>query len=80
MDRKTDGVLDFLAGYPVFVRDLAVSLRATIRSTIPEAREMLDLQGRVCSALGFWLSLNFVETADLTKTGDIDACASQSWR
>jgi len=47
MDRETDGVLNSLAGYPVFVRDLAVSLRATIRSTIPEAREMLDLQGRV---------------------------------
>jgi len=47
MDRKTDGVLDFLAGYPVFVRDLAVSIRATIRSAIPEAREVLDLQGRV---------------------------------
>ena len=47
MDRKTDGVLEFLSGYPVFVRDLAVSLRATIHATIPEAREMLDLQGRV---------------------------------
>jgi hypothetical protein len=46
MDR-TDDVLDFLAGYPRFVRELAVSLRATVRSTIPEAAEMLDLQGRV---------------------------------
>lgn len=47
MVRKPDGVADFLSGYPVFVRDLAVSLRATIRSTIPEAHEMLDLRGRV---------------------------------
>jgi hypothetical protein len=47
MGQKTDGVLDFLSGYPVFVCDLAISRRATIRSAIPDAREMLDLQGRV---------------------------------
>jgi hypothetical protein len=47
VDRNTDDVDDFFKAYPDAIRDIAVSLRSTIRSAIPDATEMLDRADRV---------------------------------
>ncbi|MDP9178061.1 MAG: DUF1801 domain-containing protein [Gemmatimonadota bacterium] len=44
---QRDEVADFLGEYPPAVCDAALSLRSLIRSTIPDAQEMLDRSGRV---------------------------------
>lgn len=47
MEPKKDEVHDFLAGYPIFMRDIAVAPQATVRSVIPDACKMLDPPGRI---------------------------------
>ena len=42
-----DPIASFFAGYPASVTALATSLRDFVRSTIPDASETLDEQGRV---------------------------------
>ena len=42
-----DPIASFFAGYPANVAALATSLRDFVRSTIPDASETLDEQGRV---------------------------------
>ena len=42
-----DPIASFFAGYPADVAALATSLRDFVRSTIPDASETLDEQGRV---------------------------------
>ena len=47
MQRNSDAIARFFAGYPPVVGELAGSLRAVIRAAVPDAVETLDEAGRV---------------------------------
>ncbi len=47
MATKIDAAQEFLATYPVAVKDIALSLRSLITKAIPEAEETVDRSGRV---------------------------------
>ena len=47
MPRKKDSIIEFFAGYPTTVNELATSIRSLIRSAIPDASETLDEPDRV---------------------------------
>jgi hypothetical protein len=59
VNRKTKEVDDFFDGYPTTVRDLALGLRAIVRSAIPEALETLDRSARV---VGYGFGPGYADT------------------
>lgn len=47
MKKQESEILEFLNGYSAEVRDVALGLRAIVRSAMPEASEMLDRSARI---------------------------------
>ena len=69
MARTTDAISAFFAGYPLAIAELATALREFVRSTLPDASETLDEQGRVVGyAIGAGYS-GLICTIIPSKTG-----------
>jgi hypothetical protein len=59
MKKEAEEVIAFFEKYPKKVRDLALGLRAIVRSVMPDAGEMLDHSARI---VGYGFSPRYADT------------------
>src|SRR5436190_1744902 len=59
MKQEAKEVVEFFAGYPTKVQDLALRLRTIVRSVVPDACETLDRSARI---VGYGLGPRYADT------------------